>query len=92
MTSFQACKTFSGLKQKQHTSSLIHMKNNCSDFKFNYANMFLQCLSRLLAICEVGGEHQQDCDQKCCVHALARKAGIFTAEQPMRTHRNTSSS
>lgn len=92
MTSFQAYKTFSGLKQKQHTSSLIQMKNNCSDFKLNYAILFFQCLSRHLAICEVAGEHRQDCDQKRCAHALVREAGTFTVKQPLRNHRNTSGS
>lgn len=92
MTSFQAYKPFSGLKQKQHTSGLIHMKNNCSDFNLNYANLVLQCLSRHLAICEVACEHQQDCDQKHCVDALVREMEIFTAEQPVRTHGNTSGS
>lgn len=67
------------------------MKNNCSDFKFNYAKLFLQCLSRLLTICEVVGEHQQDCYQKR-VQVLAREAGIFAAEKPVSTHRSTSGS
>lgn len=89
MTSFQA---FSGLTQTQHSSSLKRMKNNCSDFKFSYANLVLQCLSQHLAICELAGEHQQDSDQKLCIHAFFREVGLFIVEQSMRTHRNVSGS
>ena len=90
MTSFQLYKVFSGLRPKQHTSSLTHIKNNHSDFKLNYANLLLQCLSRHLMICEVAGEQWQNWEQTCCGNVLGKAAERFSVEQPVRTWGNTS--
>lgn len=92
MTSLQIYKAFSGFRPKYHTSGLIHVKNNCSDFTFNYDNLFLQYLSKHLMICEVAGEYWQDWEQKYCVNVLGRAADIVSVKQPVRTQGNTSGS